>query len=47
MCDSVSNSSYTNCTGVLDACVTTGMMVKFKLGMEKQAYTMTCGQMVA
>ncbi|XP_066020585.1 uncharacterized protein [Pocillopora verrucosa] len=45
MCDSVSNSSYTNCTGVLDACVTTGMMVKLKLGMEKQAYTMTCGQM--
>ncbi|KAL9979855.1 hypothetical protein ACROYT_G017578 [Oculina patagonica] len=45
LCTSVSNSSLTNCSGIFDACVTTALTIKTKIGgLEKEAYTMTCGQ---
>ena len=48
LCDKVTNSSVTNCTGLLNACVTTAMTIKAKIvgGMEKNVYTMACAEKV-
>lgn len=47
LCDKVTNSSMTNCTGLLDACVTTAMTIKTKVGgIVKNVYTMACAEKV-
>ena len=47
LCDKVTNSSMSNCTGLFDACVTTAMTIKTKIGgIVKNAFTMGCAQKV-